>query len=306
MHARYTSRLALALIASFSTAGAVPARGEQPTCLPCHGVKGFSIQAEDGTTVSLYVDPARYRKSVHRQLRCFQCHVNMAIQPHGIVHIDIPTDVEPYLAKWRRELQPATAACITCHRESFDKYRESIHAGSLARGNLEAPFCVDCHGCHYILGTEDLESTTSPRNVPATCASCHAVGLLMSRLDVATNTYETFQQSVHGRKLALGAPGAAVCTSCHGMHDVKSPLDPESRLFPTRIAQTCRECHVGATRQFALSFKHVRPSPTVEPVIFWVQIAYRWVIIITVGGMALYVLFDLLRYLINRARGGEA
>ncbi len=36
---------------------------------------------------------------------------------------------------------------------------------------------------------------------------------------------------------------AATCVSCHGMHDIKSKTDPESRTYHLNIAATCASCH---------------------------------------------------------------
>ena len=226
----------------------------------------------------------------------------MAIQPHAELPAPLPRAVEPYTIRYRPEARPAAGSCINCHPEQWESYRDSIHARALRSGKPDAPFCSDCHGSHYILGTEDLESQINPTHVPATCASCHAVGLLMSRYDVQTNTYQTFQQSVHGRKLALGEQGVPVCTSCHGLHDVKSPKDPDSPLYAAHRPDACRKCHEGASDKFALTFKHITPSPTEEPLIYYIRLAYRIAIGLFIAVMGAYVLLDLLRRTIEWVR----
>lgn len=249
----------------------------------------------------MYIDPGRFQHSVHGGLLCSQCHANMASQP-STVNAPLPTALESYTTKYRLGTKPAAGSCVTCHPREWESYQESIHAYALRTGKRDAPFCSDCHGSHYILGTEDMESQINPTNVPHTCASCHAVALLMARYNVQTNTYQTFQQSVHGRKVLLGARGVAVCTSCHGVHGIKSPLDPASSLYVTHIANTCRKCHKGASSEFALTFKHITPSPTAEPLVFYVRLAYRWVIGLLIGVMVIYVLLDLFRRLIEWIR----
>ena len=271
-------------------------------CLPCHSVRDLSIQASDGRIVSLYVDSIRYQHSVHGKLLCDQCHVNMAVEPHGRLSTPLPKSVETYTTKYRPGTRPAAGSCVTCHPSEWESYRGSIHARALRSGKLDAPFCSDCHGSHYMLSTADLESQVNPTNVPHTCASCHAVDLIMSRYDIPTNTYQTFQQSVHGRKLLLGQKGVAVCASCHGVHDIKSPSNPASPLYPTHIANTCRKCHKGASDEFALTFKHVTPSPTEEPLIYYIRFAYRIAIGAFIAVMGAYVLLDLLRRTIEWIR----
>ena len=267
-------------------------------CLPCHSVRDLSIQASNGQIASMYIDSARYQHSIHGSLHCDQCHTNMASKPGA----PAPRPVDPYVAKYRPGTRPAAGACITCHPKEWESYRGSIHAAELRKGKLDTPFCSDCHGSHYILPSQDLESRINPENVPHTCASCHAVGLLMAKYNVKTNTYQTSQQSVHGRKLLLGEKGVAVCTSCHGVHDIKSPNDPASPLYPTHRADTCRKCHKGASDNFALTFTHLTPSPTEEPLIYYIRLAYRLAIGAFIAVMGAYVLLDLLRRTIEYVR----
>jgi len=251
--------------------------------------------------VSMYVDPDRFEQSVHAELACSECHTNM-MGERTTAPKPLPANVMADVAKYRTGTRPAAASCAGCHPNEWGAYRDSIHAKAHREGKRDAPFCSDCHGSHYILGTADLESRINPTNVPNTCASCHSVGLLMARYNVETDTYQTFQQSVHGRKVLLGARGAAVCTSCHGVHNIRSPKDPDSPLSPTHRADTCRECHKGASDKFALTFKHVTPSPTEDPVIYYVRLAYIIAISLMIGMMAGYVLLDLLRRTIEWAR----
>lgn len=293
-----TLTVQMLLLASFAATAQ-----QQQQCLPCHGVKGFAARASDGSMVDLYVNADRITASVHGGLACAQCHVNMAGERPVHLASSVSTEISPFVKKWRPQSRPAEAACVQCHRPVFGEYQGSIHASALKRRTYDAPFCSDCHGSHYVLRSADLESQVNPVNVPSTCASCHAVGLLMSKYDVSSDTYETFRQSVHGRKLALGESDVAVCTSCHGVHNIRSPEDPKSSLSSANIVETCRKCHTGASRNFAMSFNHVTPSPTDEPIVYWVDLAYRILIFLTVGGMAGYVALDLLRRTIDWLRG---
>ncbi|MER3513130.1 MAG: cytochrome C, partial [Chloroflexota bacterium] len=50
--------------------------------------------------------------------------------------------------------------------------------------------------------------------------------------------YTATLDSVHQKALAAGKKEAAVCTDCHGAHNVQPPMQPRSR-----IPQTCERCH---------------------------------------------------------------
>ena len=55
-----------------------------------------------------------------------------------------------------------------------------------------------------------------------------------------------YQQSIHGQAIAQGNWQAPVCTDCHGIHSIKSHLDPTSPVAAQNLAQaTCARCHEG-------------------------------------------------------------
>lgn len=89
--------------------------------------------------------------------------------------------------------------------------------------------CVQCHT--DITGFPHPEVTAQTRReftlqLYASCASCHQ------------DKYRDSLDGVHAKALAAGNQEAAVCTDCHGAHNVGPPDVPR-----TRIAQTCERCH---------------------------------------------------------------
>jgi hypothetical protein len=61
-----------------------------------------------------------------------------------------------------------------------------------------------------------------------------------------TDQLGQYRTSVHGKRLAAGDTKVAVCTDCHGVHDLKAPSDPRSTVNPVNVAKTCARCHAGA------------------------------------------------------------
>ena len=50
--------------------------------------------------------------------------------------------------------------------------------------------------------------------------------------------------SVHGKAVANGVPGAPVCTDCHGEHNILAPSEPGSLVNAARVSTvTCGRCH---------------------------------------------------------------
>jgi predicted CXXCH cytochrome family protein len=57
-----------------------------------------------------------------------------------------------------------------------------------------------------------------------------------------------YQTSGHGRRLAQGDLRVAVCSDCHGAHEILAPSDPSSRVFRINLPKTCLGCHADSTR----------------------------------------------------------
>ncbi len=199
-------------------------------------------------------------------------------------------------------LRDALTPCGGCHFTELSDYTRSVHAGAL-RNNHDTPTCLDCHGWHYISAREDLESSGSAGHQIKTCGQCHGNATVMAKYDLSSNTVQTYEESFHGKKSALGSARAAVCTSCHQAHDIKSTRDPESPLFPANRAATCAQCHPRASRQFALAFTHRPRTREASPLVYWITVAYKLAIGGAIVGMSAYVVLDLWRRLLIRFRG---
>jgi hypothetical protein len=89
--------------------------------------------------------------------------------------------------------------------------------------------CVQCHTDitavpHQPIRAESRRDFTL--NLYPTCRNCHE------------DKYQETLDSVHQKALAAGNKNAAVCTDCHGAHDIGPPDVPRSK-----IPQTCEKCH---------------------------------------------------------------
>ena len=132
--------------------------------------------------------------------------------------------------------------CTLCHPDVRVQFERGVH-------HAEGVACTSCHG-------GDPEATTVPeahrkdfrgdikrRDVPALCASCHADIAKMRPYNLPADQYALYQTSLHGRRLAQGDEKPAICTDCHGVHEIRAPSDPRSSVFPRNIPSTCGRCH---------------------------------------------------------------
>jgi predicted CXXCH cytochrome family protein len=214
-------------------------------CMNCHG-KPDLTRTIDGQVDSLFVDPSELLVSAHGpETPCVRCHVNVDIRRDPVCRDSGPVD------------------CSICHAEVVTEYDSGIHGKLHAQGDLNAPYCTDCHGEHEMRAPEDLASPIFPRNIPALCAQCHREGekAAVRYTGPQKEIVSRYNMSIHGKGLhESGLMVTAVCSSCHTGHGELPANDPASSVHRDNIGQTCSQCHLGIYEEFKSSIH----SPTVS------------------------------------------
>jgi cytochrome b subunit of formate dehydrogenase/5-methylcytosine-specific restriction endonuclease McrA len=72
----------------------------------------------------------------------------------------------------------------------------------------------------------------------------------MSTSGISIQVFVSYEQSVHGKAVAAGSRKAAVCTDCHGTHEILMAGDPESSTFKFNVPSTCGKCHAQENQQY--------------------------------------------------------
>jgi cytochrome b subunit of formate dehydrogenase len=67
---------------------------------------------------------------------------------------------------------------------------------------------------------------------------------------VSTQPFISYQESVHGRAAEKGSTKAAVCTDCHGSHEILAANDSKSQIYNFNVPVTCGKCHAEITKTF--------------------------------------------------------
>lgn len=231
-------------------AATAPDYSDRPqTCEGCHelAVDDF-VELDDGTRVSVHIDPAVHGRSVHgvdgAELTCQDCHRRVRRYPHEPVAY---ADEREYRARMSK-------VCYRCHFKFATQYLDSNHFAKLRkeRSNLyvegfialleaedetalaeveamdtgtdkHAPVCVDCHDSH------DVQKANTPkRRISQVCKSCHQ------------DVEETYAKSVHGRSLSEGVDDVPVCTDCHSSHRITKA---KTSKFHAGAYEICADCH---------------------------------------------------------------
>ena len=202
--------------------------------------------------------------------------------------------------------------CARCHSGIYDTYKQSIHGAALTElGNQDVPTCIDCHGVHNI---QDPTTASFRLDSPEMCGKCHTNAALMSKYGIPTNVLNTYVADFHGTTVTLfektspaQPTNKPVCFDCHGVHNIKKVDDPVYGLeMKANLLNACQRCHPDATANFPDAWmSHYIPSPTHYPIVYYVNLFYKIFIPTVIGGMAIYVVSDIVRRLIERRRGAK-
>ena len=215
--------LVAALLSLAPAVGAEEAANDE--CLACHGMEGFANPAGK----EIVVNAEAFGASVHGTLPCTTCHAEATAPHEGPVK---PVGIE---------------TCATCHEDTVAAYRKSVHGRSRAKGNGEAATCTDCHGnVHAVTPHTEPTSTTHWSKMAATCARCHANVEMAQKFRIpVVQPSEAYLKSAHARAVATGKH-AAVCSDCHGAHDIEQSDNPQATIYRGNVPATCGRCHAAA------------------------------------------------------------
>ncbi len=184
--------------------------------------------------------------------------------------------------------------CGRCHSSVEQEYWEGIHGKLVARGEVDAPVCTNCHGEHGIIATSDPRSPVSPTRVAeATCSPCHESAYLNDKYGIPGGRLRSWYDSYHGLKSRAGDVTVANCASCHGAHMVLPRADARSSVNPDNLQKTCGHCHQGISSEVASTPIHGEPGVSRTEAANVIQKVYVIAIIVIIGSMLLHWLIDL-------------
>jgi hypothetical protein len=139
---------------------------------------------------------------------------------------------DPPAAAAVAEASPSNDECLGCHGDSVDRSNGgTVQAvGNTFPDSIHGQIGLNCVDCHADLQGKDLPH--AEKLAKPTCVQCHE------------DEVKDYDSSVHGlsRKKSSDSD-AAWCSDCHGMHDIRSSKDPQSRTYHFNVAATCGRCH---------------------------------------------------------------
>jgi predicted CXXCH cytochrome family protein len=219
---------------------------------------------------------------------CVECHGSHDITPPGAPRTRV------------------SQTCGRCHEGVARAYTASVHGRGLSHGETDVPTCTDCHRAHDVAGPGNARWRV---DTPRMCGGCHADEKRMARHGLSTNVLKTYLADFHGATATLarngagggGGPVTALCTDCHGVHDISRVDEPGSRVLKANLARTCERCHPGGGTAFPAAWlSHYEPSWKKAPFVYAVRLGYMVLIPFMIGGLVLQVLLHFWRVVVNR------
>ena len=205
-----------------------------------------------------------------------------------------------------RTLIPST--CGNCHTGEYSIYQSSVHGNALEQeSNPDVPVCTTCHGVHNI---QDPRTQQFRVDEPDLCASCHANQEMMSKYGLSADVYNLYSLSWHGVDVSVYDArwptiqhNAAVCSDCHGIHDILNPDDPNSSVNPDNLLTTCQKCHPGVGPNWTGAWTgHNQISFERTPWLFYIDLFYATFTPVMLWIAGIYVFLQILRATIDRVR----
>ena len=339
-----------------STPPSLESKNTSDDCLTCHGQPGMQVTLTSGENLYLSIDAETYNHSVHggKSYTCVQCHTNITGYPHPALTtatrrefslqlsqvcanchqdmFDLAVNDAHTQARLAGKQEAAVCTdchgshdvtapdeprsrsaqtCQRCHSQIFDVYKTSAHGAALiGMGNQDVPTCVNCHNAHNVQGPSNTQFRLFS---PQICARCHENKALMDKYGINTDVFETYIADFHGTTVEIFqsvAPGQKtnkpVCIDCHGVHDMQKPGDQNDPAMKVRLLVICQKCHPGATANFPSAWmNHYRPSPEHYPIVYYVNLFYKFFIPGVLGGMAVFVVTDIGRRAVNSRKRAQ-
>lgn len=136
-------------------------------------------------------------------------------------------------------------SCVICHNDIDQDFQASVHS----------EYGVTCVGCH---GGDPKQIEWEQAMSPAAgfkgkftaveklnlCSKCHSDDAKMRQFGIPIDQYQRYKSSKHGIALfEKGNQDVAVCTNCHGVHEVVKVKDARSHVYSLNVPETCGKCH---------------------------------------------------------------
>jgi predicted CXXCH cytochrome family protein len=254
------------------------------TCGQCHSNNGMAGQHGLASVYPNYIDSihgfALSKEGLLVAANCQSCHGS-----HGIL-----SHTNPRSPTYKANI-PKT--CGNCHAKIDADYEQGVHGKAIAKGNMNAPVCTDCHTAHAIL--QPTEAAFRMQSTPI-CGNCHK------------DKFSTYRDTFHSQLGSLGGyVETARCWDCHLAHDVRPASDPSSPINKANLVTTCGRCHAGANLSFVQYQPHANARDRkLSPGLYFVRLFMNLLLASVLTFFLIHTILWLIRSRYNQVKNRAA
>ena len=202
---------------------------EVQMCLDCHSNKEMSKQLQNKETLPLYVNGEEFISSVHNDVDCSGCHLDISIEKHP---------EEKSIESRKKYAADASNICRSCHVDQGLKKK-------LMHNERKLPPCVECHGSHSIKRMAEWKAGIGEGQY---CLTCHRHDLSMT-----IKGSESLNPYVDESSIANSVHRNLRCRHCHSgfsMSEHPARAFKSKREYSIATGDICGSCHPGARKQY--------------------------------------------------------
>ena len=250
------------------------------TCGQCHSDGAMATKKGLPSVYPHYMDSihgnALNKEGLLVAANCQSCHGS-----HGIL-----SQKDPNSPTFKANI-PKT--CGTCHAKINDEFQRGSHGQGIAKGDLKAPVCTDCHTAHAIL--QPTESAFRMQSTPI-CGSCHK--------DKLSTYHDTFHSQLG---LLGGYVETARCWDCHDAHEIHQASDSRSAINQANLITTCGKCHKGANKSFVQYQPHANARDRkLNPALYFIRLFMNLLLISVLTFFVIHTVLWLIRSRFDQVR----
>lgn len=286
------------------------------SCSACHASYSRMTHPERGLAIDGGV-------AVAPENVCRRCHfdkytkslegIHYDLQSHG--NANTPSCVDCHgshqIVDLSRDRAVSAGKCGECHPRLYQIYSASVHGDAMTNShNLDVPICTDCHKVHDI---NNPLAADYRDEIPGICGNCHANRAVVGKYGLSTDVVKTYLEDFHGSTVSIylrqtdgthvPKKQIAVCTDCHGTHDIRSMNALGAGQVKSMLLRKCQQCHARASGDFPDAWlSHYIPSLSSAPVLFVVDRVYMLLLPLLLLAMLLQVLLHVWRHVTGQAR----
>jgi len=284
------------------------ANSTMDSCTVCHWQRG-SVQTNTGILVFKLPYQDVRAIALEANISCKKCHSEIFETTTDSAHTRIMQEGNRYAPVCSdchsgHDISIVTrdqvsAVCKKCHLAEYTTYKGSVHGAALeANSNPDVPTCANCHGSHLVSGP--TTSNFREQSVKI-CGDCHSNKSIMDKYGISTDVLTTYMDDVHGltdwfRKTSLENITRATCFDCHGKHNILSPDNPASKVYPENLQSTCGQCHKDTNIRFPQSWlSHRRVTLKENAGLSIVNTVFIVIVVVVTLVIVTFILLDVLR-----------